>query len=264
MKLGVTYSVFSGEELLRASILSIRKCVDYINVVYQEVSWTGIRMNPELPRLLNTLKEEGLIDNIILYQIKQVKGNAKWAHIETCRKKNKGLRDLKKNHCTHCIIMDTDEFYRVHELEEAKKIIEEMHITHSCCNIYDYKISPCYRQIEANHYAVPFILKLRKFSFISGFSNIPCKVDTLRVYPMMPIRDKFYYFTEVSMHHMTGVRREINSKLDNTITNYLPDGESIITKYKTDYEEIKLAQFNMDELNSLGFIITKNEFGIEI
>ena len=46
MKLGVTYSLFDGEELLPFSILSIRPHVDYINVVFQEHSWFGDKCTP--------------------------------------------------------------------------------------------------------------------------------------------------------------------------------------------------------------------------
>lgn len=35
-KLGITYSLFDGEELLKYSIKQIRKSADYINVVYQK------------------------------------------------------------------------------------------------------------------------------------------------------------------------------------------------------------------------------------
>ena len=38
MKIGVSYNLFDGEELLESSIKSIRKNVDYISVVYQTIS----------------------------------------------------------------------------------------------------------------------------------------------------------------------------------------------------------------------------------
>ena len=41
MKLGVSYNLFDGEELLEGSIKQIRSEVDYISVVYQEVSNFG-------------------------------------------------------------------------------------------------------------------------------------------------------------------------------------------------------------------------------
>ena len=40
MKLGIAYNLFDGEELLVDSIKSIRNSVDYIIVIYQQVSNT--------------------------------------------------------------------------------------------------------------------------------------------------------------------------------------------------------------------------------
>ena len=56
MKLGVSYNVFDGEELLESSIKSIRSEVDYISVVYQTVSNFGNQCSEELIPLLNRLK----------------------------------------------------------------------------------------------------------------------------------------------------------------------------------------------------------------
>ena len=67
-KLGVSYNLFCGEELLRSSIMSIRNQVDYINVVWQEYSWTGERADEKLLVLLNELIAEGLIQKIIKFE----------------------------------------------------------------------------------------------------------------------------------------------------------------------------------------------------
>ena len=40
-KLGVSYSVWDGEEMLEFAIRSIRSEVDYVNVVWQKLSWFG-------------------------------------------------------------------------------------------------------------------------------------------------------------------------------------------------------------------------------
>ena len=40
-KLGISYSVWDGEELLEQSIKQIRPVADYINVVWQKLSWYG-------------------------------------------------------------------------------------------------------------------------------------------------------------------------------------------------------------------------------
>ena len=72
MKLGVSYNVFDGEELLESSIKSIRDNVDHISVVYQTISnfgndflrvrsaptiWLWILMNFILINNSNTLKK---------------------------------------------------------------------------------------------------------------------------------------------------------------------------------------------------------------
>lgn len=41
MKLGISINLFDGEELLKPLLVNIRPHVDYINIVYQEVSYWG-------------------------------------------------------------------------------------------------------------------------------------------------------------------------------------------------------------------------------
>jgi len=59
MKIGVSYNLFDGEELLESSIKSIRKNVDYISVVYQTVSNFGNPCDEGLVPLLEELKSKG-------------------------------------------------------------------------------------------------------------------------------------------------------------------------------------------------------------
>lgn len=90
-KLGVTYSVFCGEELLRSSIMSVRNQVDYINVVWQEYSWTGERMDENLLILLKELINEGLIQKIIKFEF-EVSQSAKKNSYYQCKKKTWGSK----------------------------------------------------------------------------------------------------------------------------------------------------------------------------
>ena len=53
MKLGVSYNLFDGEELLTDSIKSIRDSVDIVSVVYQTESNFGQKANPGLANLLH-------------------------------------------------------------------------------------------------------------------------------------------------------------------------------------------------------------------
>ena len=64
MKLGVSYIVFDGIELLEHSIKQIRKHVDYVQVVYQTESWFGHKIKNEDLIILNSLKVRGLVDEL--------------------------------------------------------------------------------------------------------------------------------------------------------------------------------------------------------
>ena len=66
-KLGVSYSVWDGEEMLEFAIRSIRSEVDYVNVVWQKLSWFGTMCSDELEPTLERLKNEGLIDELIFF-----------------------------------------------------------------------------------------------------------------------------------------------------------------------------------------------------
>ncbi len=260
IKLGVTYSVFSGEELLRDSILSIRDNVDYINIVYQTISWTGNKCNSNLENTLNELKAEGLVDSVIKFDVNlSGEKGLKWAQVQTCKKRNAGVIDLINNNCTHCMLMDADEFYRKEEFKKAKEFVIQHNISHSCCNIYDYKLSPKYRKIEANNYAVPFILKLNRFSRVTGHSNLPCVVDSLRIFLFLPMIHKFYYLNIVSMHHMTGVRKNIDSKLLNTLNSYDDKSTDRIKEYRRRFQEYQESPTSILED---GYIEVKGEFGL--
>ena len=60
--------VFDGEELLKFAVKAIRQEVDHISVTYQNTSYFGNQNESNLEELLDQLKNQGLIDQAILYQ----------------------------------------------------------------------------------------------------------------------------------------------------------------------------------------------------
>jgi hypothetical protein len=121
MKLGVSYNLFDGEELLEGSIKQIRQHVDYVSVVYQKISNFGNPCNSELIPLLEKLKSDGLIDELFEYSPKVNKGG----HFNEMQKRNIGLALSQGANCTHHMSMDSDEYYLSSEFESLKKIIIE-------------------------------------------------------------------------------------------------------------------------------------------
>lgn len=242
MKLGVTYSLFDGEELLPFSILAIRKHVDYINVVWQEYSWFGDRCTRFVRPILNSLLKQHLIDSAIEYPFKDFGNRQKmaWYVID---KKNLGVKQLKQNGCTHCMIMDCDEFYFADEFAKAKQFVETHDITHSACPIYYYHTLPEIRSRDVSFLSVPFIFALRADSQLTPFHNMPCYVDDLRSLLFSPSTDKFYYFTSLCMHHMTKIRFDFDKKVNASFMNVTRQGhEEFRALKKTRDEEASMSK----------------------
>lgn len=266
-KLGATYSIFNGEEILPFSLKSIRKNVDYINVVYQKVSWTGKECDSNLVLTLEKLKEDGLIDNIIEYKMPININKSKIAKL-VIKKKMLGIKDLQKNNCTHCMILDADELYNPKQLESAKEFVIINGITHSACNLYDYKYYPEIRCRDAAFYSVPFIFKLRLYSGLSAKHNMPCKVDDLRTFKYNKYFDKFYFLNFISMNHMTGLRKCYSDKLEASVTNFAENGREYIeeVKKRDRFERGKtINELLKIEINENGgYIKVDNYFNIDI
>lgn len=260
VKLGVSYSIFSGEELLEASIKSIRDQVDYINVVYQKQSWFGDSASQNIEEILTTLKNKKLIDNIIEYDFNDF-GNTDKLSKYVLDKKNKGLQDLLKQNCTHGMFMDVDEFYVAEDFSKAKQFIFDNKITHSACAIYDYKFSPKYRQKDVNKYSVPFIFKLKRWVKMSAEHKMPCHVDPLRSLKFNRKRDIFYYINTVTMHHMTGIRIDFKKKLKASVTNATQEGKDFVQNYEN--QHLFLKSLPEEEFLKKGYILVDDIFNIE-
>lgn len=143
-KWGVSYSVFDGIELLEHSIKSIRNNVDYINVVYSDISWYGNKSNEDILSVLKDLKIKNLINEIIYYK-PDLKISA---FTNELNKRNLGLKFAKKAKVDYFMTMDVDEFYLQNEVEIAKQYIVKNNITHSFCNIVNYSILPTRRFLK--------------------------------------------------------------------------------------------------------------------
>ena len=260
-KLGVSYNLFNGEELLRDSILNIRECVDYINVVWQPYSWTHEKANPEMEIILESLKAEGLIDNVIKFDF-DLKKKHDYKKLK-CIKKNKGIADLRKARCTHFMLMDADEFYVKEEFLKAKEFVFNNNITHSVCSIYDYRILPCYRMLEARDYCVSFIFKLTPLSHVVArgrINNMPCLIDPHRAVPLVPLIHKFYYLNMINMHHMTGVRKDYSNKMRNSLSNHLEGGKEAIEAYSE--LQRKMEMMTEQEILDSGYVKVDDRFSI--
>ena len=256
MKIGVSYSVFDGEELLEASIKSIRSCVHYINVVWQEESWQGNKCSPNLKDFLFSLKDKGLIDEVILYPYK---GIASSPPAEERKKRNMGLEAAKKAGCNYFMNMDTDEFYNPDEFEKAKKLIIEKGATHTACSIYTYWKDPHFRSLNVEYLCVPFIYKIDKYSKLEKVPDFPCRADATRHMAFKNVlgggKPKFFFINDVSMHHMSYIRADMMKKFNNASVAYKDTVNGIMQQYN---------DINKDNLSKYGLVYVDNIFDIDI
>lgn len=217
-KYGVSYSVFDGQELLEASIRSIREHVDYVNVVYQTKSWYGDPADDDLLPTLNHLVEIGLIDELIEYN-----ANPKInAGTQERNKRNIGLRAAKRAGINYFMTMDTDEFYYGTEIDDMKYYIVQKGITHSFCNIIVYGKKPTDRILDSSSCYAAFFTKINNKSILKYNKHIPALIDPTRQIAHSMF-SKYYVLPIINMHHMTFVRKNINKKFKSSSNSQLHD-----------------------------------------
>ncbi len=211
MRLGVSYNIFDGFELLEGSIKQIRQQIDYISVVYQTVSNFGNPCDPELLPLLERLKSEGLIDELFEYSPKINKGG----HFNEIQKRNIGLALSQGAGCTHHMSMDSDEYYIPSEFENLKKTIIDGDYDSSYCQMQTYYKSWDYALDPAETYYVSLIFKIKNDSNYVLMAPSPVLVDPTR--RMSPTNKHIVLERkDIQMHHGSYIRNNIRIKLSNS------------------------------------------------
>ena len=230
MKIGVSYNLFDGEELLESSINSVRKNVDYISVVYQTVSNFGNECDKSLVPLLEELKSKGLIDELFEYRPKVNKGG----HYNEIKKRNLGLYLSEGANCTHHMAMDSDEFYTYEQFRFMKDEMLSGGFDSSACQMTTYYKDSKYRLEPKEEYYVTLPFKIRQgVEFVMG-TNYPVLVDPTR--RMEAGNYRIFTREEIEMHHMSYVRKDIRKKLQNSSAspNFINIGK--IVDYFNDWE----------------------------
>lgn len=273
-KIGVSYNLFDGEELLRASIKSIRNKVDNINIVYQKISYTGNPASENIEEQLNELVKEGLVDELFLYNpILQLK-----PRINEVLKRNIGFEIAKKNGCDYFLGMDVDEFYDENQFELAFSYIIENDISMSAVSIIEYHKEPEY-QIQGLHnvvnnelfnYYVPFLIKIdRLIAQKHAVDYFPCVTDPTRSLSC-PGRFRMFSVHEIAMHHMKYIRKDLVKKYKNTSEQEYSAAQQ--EKIEAIAQSILNYDFNANKqlpenISACGEILVKkvdNKFGIYI
>ena len=213
MKLGVAYNLFDGEELIEYSIKSIRNNVDFISVLYQEVSYHGVKCNEGLLDFLLELKNKGLVDEIYLFEPDLNDTSGDNPQFNETRKRNIGLELSKKNGCTHHMTIDTDEFYTDEQFKTMKHVMEEGDFDSGAVQHCQYYKDSIYILKHKENEYVATIEKINPDTQYVFQANYPVPVDPTRKTNNGNGRVRIFHRGEVEMHHMSFVRKDIKGKL---------------------------------------------------
>ena len=217
MKLGVTYIAFDGIELIEHSIKQIRNHVDYISVIYQNVSWFNKKLPNESLVELKSLVNKKLVDEIIPFSSFSPLYN-KSAHSIL---KSKGYEREKrqfalfhclKRGCTHFLCMDVDEFYVSQEFAYAKAEIAKNNYDLTAVRFINYVNVPTVHR-GYDPMRVPFICKVTNSSKLG--KNFFVKCDPTRGISNGSKKHEFNP-SLITMHHMESVRKDLFLKYDST------------------------------------------------
>lgn len=223
MKLGISYNVFDDAiELLRRSIATVRNFAAHVSVVYQTTSNTGQPAQINILGLLQSLKEKGFIDEIILFEPNLLNTPA----MNETAKRNAGLRAARAARCTYFMSMDSDEFYLKDELSYAINQMKNPNWDASVCRLVTYWKTSEFVLDPPETYFVPLIYKISKHDF--QFTDFPVLVDPTR--RILSQNVKIFEREEIQMHHLTAVRKDFRRKLENSsaIENFRKDIDNLV------------------------------------
>lgn len=230
-KVGLTYNIFNGYELLEHSIRSFGNLIDYVAVVYQSKSNFGNPADPELIPYLKKLKKEGLVDELFLYN-----PNPKiWAKGNELIKRNIGLKMAKRVGCDYHMTMDSDELYESKQIEYVLDDIIENDYDSTACQMITYYKDQYHRLDPKEDYYVSLFHKVDNREYVID-TNYPVLVDPSRKIPTTNF--KKYTRDKIEMHHLSFVRKDISSKFNNASSKInFPDKVCELVEYFNNWKE---------------------------
>lgn len=213
-KIGVSYNIFDDAlELLEKSIISIREEVDYINVIYQNISNLGNQSKIDIKNFLNTLVEKKLIDDIFLY----TPDLTLIPHLNEINKRNIGLFIAEQKGCTHFMTMDSDEIYNKKEFSFMKNEIIEKDFDCGVCQMLTFYKNENYILDPPEEYFVSLLYKIKPGIRFELGCSFPVLVDPTRRIVSNNVR--IFKRDEIQMLHFSYVRNDLRRKLENSSAN---------------------------------------------
>mgnify|MGYP005995399967 CR=1 FL=1 len=262
-KLGISYNVFDGEEILPYAVSNLRSKADYIVVIYQTKSNYGNDYK-EVEVAVNELKEKGLVDEVYHYEPEiLMKGNevdfeSGWKN-EIC-KRNIGLELCRENGCDYYMTLDCDELYDHKEFDYAfNEVIKNDHDTSFSLLRTFYKDAEHELSPPEKHYQ-PFIYKIREGVYFEFNDKYPVFVDGTK--RMETFNPRIFKRDEIEQYHYAYVRNNIRRKVENSSAQTNKQMKESVIFHYDNWKSGDVAY--MIGLQMYNLVKVKNKFGIKI
>jgi hypothetical protein len=206
-------------ELLPYCIKNLLDCgVDGIIIIWSEASNYGEIKRNYLPRIDSLVS---LYCNIHTYQREPF-----LHHPMNCEtdKRNFGIDKAKELGYTHFLTMDQDEFYEPDQFKKVRKYIEDTGVKGIVCPSNVYFKSPTLT-IGRDVTLVPFIHEIQPRIRHEFNRKYPYAFDAkghIRIDPTrsLSITAGVEYTEDITMHHMSYIRKDIEMKIRNSTARY--------------------------------------------
>jgi len=237
-KLGLAIVCFEGMEHIPNILWELKGLIDYVVAGVQSVSYHGDPIDPSDLHFIKELKDRGDVNEIVFVETDL----KKFARIQETDKRNMLIDHLQAAGCTHCLVIDSDEFYSRTSFENALKKIDEENLEVTYCryvNYYkDYNTQLVYPFKDGMY--VPFVSSC-KYRFKWQCLDFPKPSDPTRRYevpkvyvyddkgnPVMTqtpdgkqsqkvhhllVEPYEFPWKELKMHHLSWLRADIRKKL---------------------------------------------------
>lgn len=226
-KVGLAIICFEGTEHLYNIISTIRESVDYVSIGLQRKSYHGDPIsNIDLNEIFRLRDEDHLVDNIVEIELDMKKE----PRVQETDKRNILIQDAEDHGCSHCLVIDSDEYYTKKAFDYGLQQIDEHDYEMTYCQYVNY-----YHDYQ--HYLkypfsdgmfVPWVSKTRwRHSY--DCNDFPKPSDPTRRFVRTEIvTDEngkqikkvladyhIFEWNEVKMHHLSWLRADIRKKLEN-------------------------------------------------
>lgn len=226
-KVGLAIICFEGTEHLYNIISAIRESVDYVSIGLQRTSYHGDPIsNIDLNEIFRLRDEDRLVDNIVEIKLDMTKE----PRVQETDKRNILIQDAEDHDCSHCLVIDSDEYYTKKAFDYGLQQIDEHDYEMTYCQYVNYYHDYCHylKYPFSDGMYVPWVSKTRWRHFYDC-SDFPKPSDPTRRFVRTEevtgpdgkktkrVLGEYHIFewNEVKMHHLSWLRADIRKKLEN-------------------------------------------------